>query len=539
MVNDIQIRWLPISQPFAGDYKFFPPPHDGDTLKILDTIRMLSIDTPEIIGTPDEEDVLLELIGLWMDTKTTAEFITVANQYVATLPKPRKSAFQKKIDNAISRLVTRNQSEMPEPLRKYLRPKLANQAATRHNEQAVAARKAFEDAFFKVLVPLKKQPKYMVNNQHIPLENIPLKDFSKIALIVTGEQRDFNHQVVAQRDSNGRILAYIAKNLSAKELKENPRETRTTINLMMLENGWAAPFIIYPSLPTENDLDRMVSAVTNAIDKKLGIWEKWNNQNTTKKVLLPYEYRMCRKLIGNYDIEKKILYRSCMDMTTKQLHEPWDYFNVPPQHRLFIINTDKEKALEKLSAAFTIRDNPLKGANTHLLSNTIYGMWADQTTGKVYAVGECGTFYEWTKDEWKNGQPAKAVQLDTKVDFYDVFGFSDKNIWAVGTFGKVCHRVNGNWSSEVLKPDGFAEPVWLEAVWGSGPKDVYIAGDECTIFHYNGTEWTEKAPPKAGQTRRKTHFYSICGLRDGSVVYAVGAFGRIMKLDKDKRTGMD
>jgi len=37
--------------------------------------------------------------------------------------------------------------------------------------------------------------------------------------------------------------------------------------------------------------------------------------------------------------------------------------------------------------------------------------------------------------------------------------------------------------------------AWLSAVWGSGPDDVWVGGDEGSVLHHDGTAWHQPSPP--------------------------------------------
>jgi hypothetical protein len=139
-------------------------------------------------------------------------------------------------------------------------------------------------------------------------------------------------------DNNNRLLAYVAPNYSAAERRAMPRKDRSTFNLDLVEHGWAVPFVIYPSVPGELDLPLLVDAAATARTASRGIWA----QDAT---LLAYEYRAMEKL---FRITKKIVAgddmpageahswreRYCVDMRTRTLHGPEDYFDTPPEYRL-------------------------------------------------------------------------------------------------------------------------------------------------------------------------------------------------------------
>ncbi len=161
-----------------------------------------------------------------------------------------------------------------------------------------------------------------------------------------------------------------------------------------------------------------------------------------------------------------------------------------------------------------IRENPLKASNTHPRANTSYAIWSP-LDGTAFAVAESGTVFRWTPTG------VEITQVDGQVDFYDAFGFSARDVWAVGTFGAVWRYDGDRWRE-------FARPTqeWLEAVWGRSPADLFAAGDEGTVLHFNGTDW------KTLRTGIKNRLYSIAGLDDGTA-YVTGSFGTVLRVAGD------
>jgi hypothetical protein len=137
-------------------------------------------------------------------------------------------------------------------------------------------------------------------------------------------------------DNNNRLLAYIEPDYSAAERRNMTRKDRATFNLDLVENGWAAPFVIYPSIPGELDLPLLVDAAASARAAARGIW-------ADDATLLAYEYRAMEKL---FRITRKIVdgvelrageaqswrERYCVDIRTRALHGPEDYVDVPPEY---------------------------------------------------------------------------------------------------------------------------------------------------------------------------------------------------------------
>ena len=150
-------------------------------------------------------------------------------------------------------------------------------------------------------------------------------------------------------DSYGRLLAYVSPRYTKEELKNLSPGERATFNLLMVKSGWAASFLIYPSLPKHRDLVLLHNAAWEAFDNRKGAWEEPNN-------LTGYEFRMCVKL---FKITKKLvagrklssserfswISRFCTDLTTREIYYPQKYFKVKPYNRVFTWSKDVSEAV--------------------------------------------------------------------------------------------------------------------------------------------------------------------------------------------------
>jgi hypothetical protein len=123
----------------------------------------------------------------------------------------------------------------------------------------------------------------------------------------------------------------------------------------MVQAGWAATLIIYPSIPKYQDLVMFREAAKEAYLSGRGIW-------ADSLCLTGYEFRMAVKL---FEITKKLvegqkvsssqrkswISRYCVDMTTKEIRYPEKYFQVAPYNRLFLWSQDVSEAVGKLNLA--------------------------------------------------------------------------------------------------------------------------------------------------------------------------------------------
>lgn len=287
----VKIFWDPEGHEVdALGRKKFVSVTDGDTPYVSMSIRMLSIDTPEVHypgnQKPSKQDANLAQLAEW---------------------------------------IKEGKAPINHDLGMYLYPKLASgKAGTLQEEQGKRATEEF---------------------QKLLDEKLTLPSGKKRDLFIYVADKPF--------DENGRLLAYIAPNYTEKERERMSRRERATFNLLMVESGWAASFPIYPSIPRLVDLVMLQEAAKDAFKKKRGIWAE-------PLTLTGYEFRMCVKL---YNTTKRLLNgekltakekmewisRYCVDMTTREVYFPQDYFKVKPYNRIFIWPDDIAEAVGKMN----------------------------------------------------------------------------------------------------------------------------------------------------------------------------------------------
>ncbi|WP_433369527.1 hypothetical protein [Streptosporangium sp. CA-115845] len=117
----------------------------------------------------------------------------------------------------------------------------------------------------------------------------------------------------------------------------------------MVASGWAATFLIYPSLPTAADLTLLVADAETAWVEKRGAWAQFGED-----LLLGYEYRACIKL-GARTLDDgpaaaigQAFQRVCVDLRTLAEVGPYGYHHIPPGQRLWIWNSDLDQACRDL-----------------------------------------------------------------------------------------------------------------------------------------------------------------------------------------------
>jgi len=291
MIDPVQIFWAPAGAnlPSLGA-RALVDVTDGDTPNLRMPVRMLSVDTPEV-------------------TARTAQRAGEIDQDFTQL----------------AQWIRQGKAPIGQPLAEFLLPKLATGAAgSLHFRQGQAA-----SAFGKQNIGTRlRRPDGTSRNIFIRVAGDPF-------------------------DNNNRLLAYIAPDYTAKERRDIPRHQRSTFNLDLVTHGWAAPFVIYPAIPGALDLPLLIHAAAAARAAGSGIW-------ADEQTLLAYEYRAMEKL---YRITRKIVgdepldpgeehswrERYCVDMRTRVLHGPEDYFGVDPEYRLWIWPQDLHEAVGRLN----------------------------------------------------------------------------------------------------------------------------------------------------------------------------------------------
>jgi endonuclease YncB( thermonuclease family) len=258
---------------------------DGDTPNVEQPLRLVSCDTPEkaqYAGGPDVS--------------------------------------QPKLDACKQRLQSGFYSGLQKPLRNYLIKKLTSDAAANHISGGLQATTVFEQLIATRLTR-------------------PNGTQRRIGVIPTGE-------II---DRYARMLAYIVPwfaNTPADPLPPKASPERLTFNLNMIENGWAAFFPIYRSLPADDDMNLAITAAEAAWNAKRGVWKTFG-----KHFLLGYEYRMCIKLALAKTAPKGIadaFQRACVDLRTLKVVGKFGFADVPPPYRLWVWQEDLQEAISAL-----------------------------------------------------------------------------------------------------------------------------------------------------------------------------------------------
>ncbi len=95
----------------------------------------------------------------------------------------------------------------------------------------------------------------------------------------------------------------------------------------------------------------------------------------------------------------------------------------------------------------------------------------------LYAVGLMG--YAMVSKDGGNWQDVGIETLAQGLDLFGVWGSGPNDIYVVGDQGTILHFDGQKWSSQVS-----GTQVRLNSVWGSGPNDIYVVGDQGTVLYH-------------------------------------------------------
>jgi len=290
-MSDVQIFWDPAGMELDSlGSKQYLRTTDGDTPYISVSIRMLSIDTPEVhypgATKPSKHDEALTQLAEW---------------------------------------IQQGKAPVEDGLAAFLHPRLAAGApGTLQEQQGIQATEYFKD-----LVEQK----------------ITLPSGRKRSIFVAVSDQPF--------DEYGRLLAYLAPNYSAEERAAMTRSERATFNLLMVASGWAAPFPIFPSLPQHSDLELLQEAGKWALENRKGAWAEPTSLTGYEFRAVHRLHEITKKLINGKKLSSKErnawIYRYCLDMTTREIFYPQSYYKVAPYNRIFVWPEDVTEAVAALN----------------------------------------------------------------------------------------------------------------------------------------------------------------------------------------------
>jgi hypothetical protein len=96
----------------------------------------------------------------------------------------------------------------------------------------------------------------------------------------------------------------------------------------------------------------------------------------------------------------------------------------------------------------------------------------------MWAVGANGTIAQWNGVSWTRAESPTQRALDS------VHALGE-DVWAAGLEGTILRRHEGQWS--VFDSETTAD---LRSIWVRNDRDIWVAGDDFTLRHWNGATWT-------------------------------------------------
>jgi len=124
---------------------------------------------------------------------------------------------------------------------------------------------------------------------------------------------------------------------------------------------------------------------------------------------------------------------------------------------------------------------------------SLYRVWGSGSRD-VWAVGAGGAIVHWDGAAWSG------IRSGTVQDLYGVWGSGPRDVWAVGGAGTILHWDGCAWSPATSDT---VLSTALNGVWGSGPDDVWAVGAE--ILHFGGTTWSSTGWAFPGTTASGGH----------------------------------
>ncbi len=165
-------------------------------------------------------------------------------------------------------------------------------------------------------------------------------------------------------------------------------------------------------------------------------------------------------------------------------------------------------------------------------SGWLLSVWGPEGTDVRYAAGGTldndggsGTLLRYESGAWQEMVlPAETPLLNW------VYGFAADDVFVAGLNGVMLH-----WDGTAFTSMPTPTDEWLWGVWGAAPDDVWAVGgggrteDEAVILHYDGSAWTQVEVPPLERAGVRA-FFKVWGSGPNDVVI-VGQRGIILRWD--------
>jgi hypothetical protein len=192
--------------------------------------------------------------------------------------------------------------------------------------------------------------------------------------------------------------------------------------------------------------------------------------------------------------------------------EVWEYVDVPERSFKDVSGRAHDDVIAVGRRDDCLRFDGTAWTRIQIGDDTNYSaVWMAELSEDVFAGSMEGSIYRFDGASW-----AKIASLKTSA-VTDIWGSSAGNVWVVGgDNGTIVHYDGSEWRS-------FGDDFEARSIWGTGPNDVYAAGD-APLWHYNGTSWSRV---------KLDNVYPLNGVwcAPAGEVFAAGPNGRTLYYD--------
>jgi hypothetical protein len=164
---------------------------------------------------------------------------------------------------------------------------------------------------------------------------------------------------------------------------------------------------------------------------------------------------------------------------------------------------DNGTILRRVSGTWTQMTSP---TTNHLRG--VYGLSSSDVWASGVAVNNVGTLLHWDGTAW-------SLVSGATTDIDSVWASSSTDVWFTGS------TVVLHWNGSAVSTVQTSFTGALLSVSGTGPSDVYVAGESANVHHWNGSSWTN-LPAVSGVTE----YLSVLAVAAGDAWASDPFFGK-------------